>query len=238
MSELDDALADVRKEGSDPFAQVETDTPASSPEVKEPEGEPEDSLPFHKHPRWVERENELKTLKERDEAREREVAELRTMKEEKQETSEVPDWFRELYGENEFAWKKYQEHENQRTDQIKRSVIEDQQRVQREAAEAVTRSNQWIDNELIKLEAEGKTFDRNKLLNVMNEFRPTDAAGNFDFQKAHRIYEAMEVKEKDPAHSQARKQIADIATGSPKGERKAPDYQTPATLRNRSWGSL
>lgn len=245
---IEEILADVKKEGSDPFAALEKETPSDSPSEKEPkdgEGEdkpeegdntPEDNVPFHKHPRWIERENELKELREREEATARELSELKELTS-KKEPSDIPDWFKELYGDNEVAYRKYEEHERTRTEEIKAKVIQEQEHAWQQSVAETQKWNQWVENELGKLESEGKQFDRNKFINVMLTYRPTDENNNFDFKAGFKIYEVLEAKEVDPVKSQARKQLADTTTSS-KGDKKVQDYQTPETLRGKSWHNL
>lgn len=249
MEKIEDVLADVKKEGSDPFAALETETPSDSPAVEEPKvtseddkpvegvNTPEDNIPFHKHPRWIERENELNSLKEQNEQTARELAEFREQRKESADT-QVPEWFQELFGDNEVAYRKYEEHEKARTEEIKQRVIQEQEQARVQATQETQKWNQWVTQNLDRLEAEGKQFDRNKLINTMLEYKPTDENNNFDFRAGYKIYEALEAKEVDPAKSLARKQLADTASTTSKGEKKVQDYQTPETLRNKSWHSL
>lgn len=249
MSSIEEILADVKQEGADPFAAMETDTPTESPTVNEPKeevkkDEPEntpkegdDTVPFHKHPRWIERENELKSLREREEENARVLAELTAFKEEAtkrfdpQDTS-VPDWF----GGTAEAWQKYQEHESSRESQIEQKVLDRQEQVKQQAQADVQKWNAWVDTEVAKLESDGLKFDRNELIKTMLDYRPTDDQNNFDFKKGYQIYEAL--KGKDTSSSQARKQLADSTSHTSRGESKEKNYMTPEDLRNRSWGSL
>lgn len=250
----DDFLATVAKEGTDPFATLETDTSPESPTETKPEGDskavkpeegartPEENLPFHKHPRWIERENELSSLREREEATARELAELKVFKEETAkrlapETSQIPDWFKELYGENDVAWQKYREHESARDQAIEQRFIERQEKAQKQQADETAHWNKWVDSEITKLQAEGNTFDRNKLIKTMLDFRPTDEQGNFDFKAGLKIYQAMEEKP-SPDAANARKEIADTVTKATRGETPKKDYMTAADLRGRSMMSL
>lgn len=249
MSTLDEIFADVKKEGT-PLEDVLTESvPESQPE-EEPEVETEvdqskataeENIPFHKHPRWIERENELHSLKEREEEMARELAELKAFREESiqtREASEIPDWFVELYGENQVAWEKYSEHEERKTEELERRLLEKQEAERIKETQEVEKWDKWVDGELRKLEDEGITFDRNKLISTMLEYRPTDAQNNFDFRAGLKIYQALEGKP-DTAKSEARKQLADTATAtSVKGEAPKKDYMTPNDLRNRSWMSL
>lgn len=254
---INEILADVQTEGADPFKDVVKETPTDSPtetkpeEVKEEvtpeEGKstPEETTPFHKHPRWIERENELKQLREREELTTRELAELKAFKEELSQKNEVrttniPEWFKELYGENEVAWQKYYEHEKQKEAEIEQRFIAKQEAQKRQVEEETKRWDKWVGDEISKLASDATlNFDpkeRNELMATMLKYKPTDDAGNLDFKAGFDIYRAL--KKPDTAHSNARKQLADETTKTGGGERKTKDYMTPAELRNKSWHSL
>lgn len=241
----------IKREGSDPFAELEKETPSESLTEKEPEKEepqegestPEEKdVPFHKHPRWIERETELKTLREQEEAHAREIAELRTEVSHKLESNDtsIPEWFRELYGDSASAWKKYEHREKERETEIEQRLIQRQELAEKQKVEEATRWNKWVDGELEQLQSEGHKFDRNKLIKTMLDFRPTDDSNNFDFRKGLAIYQALEEKEKtkDVEKSNARKELADTTTKVSRGDPPQKDYLTAKDLRHRSWGSL
>lgn len=224
---LEDTLKDIVSE-SLPEEHQEEETPA------EGDVPAEDNLPFHKHPRWIERENELQEIREREEAMVAELAELKAQKSTGDE--EIPPWFSELYGDNQVAWNKYSEHEQARTEEIEARIIARQQEAQTKEVQEAEHWNKWVESQIDELADTGKKFDRNKLIKVMLDYSPTDAQNNLDFDKGYAIYEALEGKP-DTARSEARKQLADTTTVT-KGETPKKDYLTPAELRNRSWGSL
>jgi len=245
---MEEVLADVQQEGdNDPFAILEKEVsseslPEQTPEKIEPkEGDSTpDNVPFHKHPRWIERERELESFRLREEETARELADLKAFKEETSKKFEVPtrvpDWFKELYGENEIAWQKFSEYDQQQRAQMKREVMEEQQQLQRQQAEEANYWNRWRDTELDKLRAEGHQFDTNKLIKTMLDYRPTDENNNFDFKRGLEIYQALEAKEAPvlEAKSNARKELGSLTTQSSKGEPAKRDYKTAKDLRNRS----
>ena len=252
MSELDKALADVKLEGDiDPFAALEKETPSESPAEKEPkvdepkEGEntPKDNVPFHKHPRWIEREEELKTLRENEEKTAKELAELKAFKAEIADKIEptfaIPEWFKELYGENDVAWKKYAEREAQREVEIEQKILARQEDIKKKAETETQFWNKWVDIEVNKLKTLGLDFDRNELLKTMvdNQDQVKDENGNFDFAKGYKLYSESKPVPK-PDTSNARKQIADITAKNAGGDKKSKDYLTPADLRNKSWSDI
>jgi chromosome segregation ATPase len=255
MDKDESALADVKVEGSDPFAeQGEEITPSESlpenkqEEVKPDQGQNTDNLddintPFHKHPRWIERENELNKTREEKEALQRDVAELKQFKEEiskqlPKSDTKIPEWFSTLYGHNPEAWEKYSEHDRTVREQMKQEILEAQEQKIHEAQEQEKYWLNWVDTEMGKLEAKGYKFDREELAQVMMRTRPTDEKGNLDFEAGYETYIARKGPTVNPQVSQARKQVADTVNRTSKGEPAKKDYMTSAELRNKTWGSL
>lgn len=240
-----DFLDNLEREGADPFKGLETETPSESLTEKEPEKEkPEEGkvetpvaepVPFHKDPRWIKREQEAESLRATNERIERELGELRRSRETPSDV-QVPEWFTKLYGENTEAWKAYSAREQQQQQEITQRVIQHQQQQQQAQQAEATRWNKWVDDEIAALQADGKTFDRNKLLKVMVDFGPT-TNDSFDFKKGYAIYEKLEggtTEEK----SQARKELADSMTKTSAGAPKTKGALSAAELRGRSWQSL
>jgi hypothetical protein len=233
-----EAFADVKTEGTDPFEQFdkERETPAESqPETKQEEvkADEEDNTPFHL--RWKEREAKLK------EDFEQQLNEVRREVDEKVQKLEprnenIPDWFTELYGANEVAWQKYSERESQREIEIEQRVLAKQEEKRQAETQEVQKWENWVNEQVKSLESEGLKFDKNELIKTVMDYRPTDENNNFDFKAGYKIMEAL--KAKDPAVSHARKQIADTMTQSKTGEQPKKDFMTAQQLRNLSWGSL
>lgn len=263
--EINEVLADVKQEGSDPFASLEKVTPTVAPAETEPKDEekkekpeegdntPEKELPFHKHPRWIEREEELKVLREFKESATTKLSKIDEIESRLPgEKTEVPDWFKELYGDNEVAYQKYNEHHQKEVEEIEQSLIERQEKQRLQAQNETTKWNEWVDGEIGKLststgldfsskkDEEGKESNplRNKLIKTMLDYSPTDSNNNLDFQKGYKIYQVLETKVDNTEKSQARKILADTTLHTSKGEKEKKDYMTPADLRNKSWANI
>src|SRR3990167_5222536 len=141
------SLAEITSDSSEleDLKDKEKETPAETPAEKKPEEketgeetaeekvareakeqEEEDKIPFHKHPRFkalVEEKNQYK--EELDKLREDVESKFSEIKESRSETVKIPSWFTELYGENEVAWEKYQEHDKETRAEIKRELREE-----------------------------------------------------------------------------------------------------------------
>lgn len=249
---INEVLADVKQEGSDPFASLEKETPTVAPAETEPKDEvkeekpeegdntPEKELPFHKHPHWIKREEELRELREFKETVTPKLSEIDEIKSRlpKMEKTEVPDWFKELYGDNEVAYQKYSEHHQKEVEEIEQSLIERQENQRQQSIKETQKWDKWVADQITGLKNEGKEFDENKLKKVMLDYSPTDSNNNLDFQKGYKIYEALETKVDNTEKSQARKQLADTAINTSKGEKEKKDYMTSNELRNKSWGQI
>ena len=241
---LNEALSDVKVEGdNDPFKDLtkEKETPSESATEKEPikdEATPalntEKQVPFHEDPRWQEMHAKAKRVDEL----EAQIAELNAFRDETKEKfskdgEKIPSWF----GGDLDAWNAYKADLAEERKSIKEE-LRAEQIAEKEQAEAQQQHwNNWVDENLTKLEASGKKFDRNELIKVMLETRPTDQNGNFDFEAGYKTYEYR--KAVDPVKSQARKAFADSTSRSSRGEgEKARDYRTPADFRGKSWNAV
>lgn len=251
---INEVLADVKVEGTDPFADIVKETQVDSPTTIEPkveepkteevkkEGEdtPKDeNIPFHKHPRWIERENELQVLRKFKEEATPKLSEIDEIKSRlPEEKVVVPEWFKTLYGDNEQAYKQYAEHHQNEVNEIEQNLIQRQEDQRQKATQEAQKWDKWVGDEIGKLRDEGKEFDENRLKKVMLDYSPTDSNNNLDFQKGYKIYEVLETKVDNTAKSEARKQLADMTVRSSKGEKEKKDYMTSNDLRNKSWANI
>jgi hypothetical protein len=254
---LEEIFADVKKEGSDPFEQFdkEKETPAESQPEKEQEKEEsvaddvlkddpkekintEENSPFHI--RWQKREEKLKAeFEEKLEVYKKELEQTIEDKT-KQEDSNIPEWFTELYGDNQVAWSKYEQREKAREEEIEKRVLTAYETKQQEQVDQSKKWEKWVDDQVELLENEGKKFDRNELIKTVLDYRPTDEQGNFDLRKGYDIMEALKGKQ-DAVKTQAsleRKKIADTTSKAGGGDSPKKDYMTPSDLRNKSWNQI
>ena len=92
--------------------------------------------------------------------------------------------------------------------------------------------NNWVGDQVQSLKDEGLKFDKNELMKVMYDYKPTDDEGNLDFRKGYEIMEVL--KKKDPEKTEARKKIADEGKDS-KGEPANKKWKTPDDLVGVGW---
>lgn len=255
----EDIFADIPREGENPFKEEEKETPTESqPENKpeeekpsqegeqpkeEPKGEPagstpEENIPFHKHPRWIELQKDREQLRERvDELsrfREEVSPKLQELEEKKQP---IPSWFQDTFGNNPDAWDKYQSYEKDLRGQIKDDIYREQEEYNRQQQESSQKWADWSTNQLQILKDEGLKFEQNELLKVLVEYKPVDDAGNLDFHKGYDILGKIKAAESVGTQSktEAKKQIASQTMEGANTETASKDYRTPKDIRYKDW---
>ena len=203
---------------------------------KEPDNNQKDkNVPFDKHPRWIERENEWKTTLSQYEER------LKAF-EERFNTSpqtpkvEIPEPFKKLYGENEEAWNEWKALQELQAREIQDRLLAEQGREAREKQEELQRWDSWRDKSISEVEQKFNvklpvgSSEYNELLKIAVDYQPSDAEGNISFEKAYDIM--TKIKRDDSLEkSRVRKSIAAATAPEPKAESEAPDYFTPASFR-------
>lgn len=219
------------------------DEPSQGGDEQQAPNTPEEkTVPFNQHPRWREMESELSELRKLRQDYEQFKQYLpqyldsyRVQLTNQDDTA--PQWFVELYGDNPQAWKLYQEHENRRYEQVQQRVFQDFQNQQLAREQENARWVQWVNTEVARLQADGKQFDQNELMNTMLKYRPVDENGSLSFDKGYEILMATRAQQQIAANDAARKKIA-AATASTPGDKSSKDYLNTADLRGKSWTSL
>ena len=236
--------ADVKKSTSTE-ATTENKPEGQTPSPEENKEQDDDKLPFHKHPRWLAREQEF------DRKLEKAVGETKAEYEARVEALEEKfspllkngqpikpsAFFAKVYGDDPELYKEYLAEEQAKEQRIRDETIEAYENKQRQVQEQSVAENKrwtdWVDTSIGTLKSSGKTFDENRLKSIALRDMPTDIEGNIDFNKAYNIMlledkvAAAEGKDK----TDARKELAAQTTPNNKGETKAKDYLTHADIR-------
>lgn len=234
QEEKDPAESSTEKEED----KKETEEEKTARETKEQEEE--DKLPFHKHPRFKALIGERNDFKLRAEKTEQELekfkgevdSKISEIKESRSENTQKPKWFVEAFGENEEAWAGFTEMNKEMRAEVTKEIREDMKKEQEEKDGSAKKWNDWIDNEINSLKEEGLKFDKNELMKVMEEFKPSDDKGNLNFRRGYEILEMQ--KKKDPEKSKARKELADNSEDS-KAEPTKKEYKTPEDMKGVGW---
>ena len=227
---------------SEPPADIKPkeDEPASPAEIKEA-GTPksEESVEqvfasFDKNPRWIAREQELKELREFRERAEPLLEKLENPTLEKK--VEKSRWLNTAFGDNEEIQSLYQEEARESETRIRDSVIAGIRVEEQKKVVERKKQDEWVENEVVKLQVEGLKFDRNELLKTALEFLPTDEEGNISLRKAHTILQAT--KSSPPVQPnkavEEKKRVADSTIKKSAGEEEKKDFKTSADFQGKS----
>lgn len=226
----------MNEEPANPVIGNGDETPSESPtqeqtvvteEGSQPEKPAQAQVPYHEDPRWIQKEQEIRELKQ---WREENAPLLEKLKTKSAEEVEIdPDWA-ELFGADPEAYKKWTSYEGKLADRILERISKDVAAKET----AIKEQNAWVENELNSLRADNKQFDENELLKVMREYSPSDEEGNYDFKKGYQIYEALKKGAPDP--TLPKKAVAGLSGDNGKGESNPGAVASFDTLRgNRAW---
>lgn len=206
----------------------------------------DDNIPFHKHPRWIARNRELEEMRGELESLRSLKTEIESIKQPPQVEPEMPDWWKEAFGETDESKKAYQkqlEHEQKLYSQWEEKVIQKVRSSEAEEAarheQAVRKYETQIENELDTLYEKGYKFDRNELLKVVEDYSK-DAQGNFTgtlfpFEKA---YEILQLKKSIPSEtSKVRNQAAGKSVRGTHSGVPTKTVPTITDIRSRGWGA-
>ena len=237
---FDGQQEDNPEESQPEETKTETDPSQEGDNTSDGTSNKEEQVPFHKHPRWIERENELKELRDFKEQFSDLPEKVETLQEkQKSNTTDLPaDWVF-LYGDDDASRKLYDYNQKQR--ETDRELLRKELREEREAElkleeEETKKWDEWVSSEIDLLKEEGKSFNKNELLKVALEFQPTDEDGNISLRKSLEILESRKAAGK-PDNSGRKKIAANTATTA-QGEQPPSQVASTNTLRNKSFLSL
>lgn len=238
----------------------ENATPTESPaEIKQEVGQPSqggdntpdaDNLPFHKHPRWIQKNREVEEMRQKLEELLPLKSEIESLKHTPTHATDpvLPDWWVDAFGTDEASKEAYKKHsvlENQKMremeDSISKRVRDDIKHEQEERTASVEKWENYIETQITDLQGKGLKFDRNELLKVVDDYSK-DVEGNyipgyvFPFDKA---YEILQLKKQVPTPTdKARENAASISsTGTKTGATTLNQMPTLTDIRQRGWGA-
>lgn len=210
-------------------------SPDETEDEPQEEAKSEEQVPFHEHPRWKERETDWQkrldaALAEQERKFQEQIEQVKPQS--KEETTIDPNLV-PLIGDDPHVHKLWHDMRQKEREQIVQEAQERLLQKQTQEREASQKWEQWVDSEVSKLESEGKKFDRNELMKIAVDYKPTDDQGNISFAKALQILEATKPQKSEKA--KARKEIAEQVSGDIQGEPEESKVVTSKDLRNKSW---
>jgi len=193
--------------------------PESQPDTK-PEAEKKEEVkevPFHKHPRWIHNQKELKEARDRISQLEESMKEAYHSN--KDDEVSVPDWWIKLYGNDERSiegFKVFAQASQIDKETIKKEILEDMRKeaenesqIEREIAEGIRR-------QLDEIKEEGVKFEENELMKFILDYTdefgdalPKLPEGGYDFRKIINLKNRISPAPQDNT-SDEKKKIADV----------------------------
>jgi hypothetical protein len=210
---------------------IKTDKPsqggANTPEVK--------TEPFHKHPRWIQTQRELKETRD-------EIARLKAERTQNQPAS-VPDWWKKQYGDTPESLQRYQSvtQKDGELDWIKQQVLGELENRTKAEQATIQQGEEYVNTQISELQAEGQKFEKNALLKFMVDFQNEygagallDAEGNYDFRKSLTLMQKLNPEPATPNVNKALASIGKGRAGSGQSQSKVPIISRNA-LRKGNW---
>ena len=241
--EVQEAVQEQAEQQTETVADSSPDNQLSDQEAEQPsqggDSNPEESLPFHKHPRWKQQVEENKALRQQ-------LEELQTFRQQVEplipqapaHSDPLPDHWKELFGETPEAYKLWQKHEDELIEKATQRIKAEEQRKLEEA----NAYNQHIENELKAMEDEGLKFNRNELnkflVDMQTEYGtiPLTANGQIDFRKGLQMFQKFSPPKQDTV--EAKKQVATKL--APTTTNSTPETKLPqvGSLHGRRWNEI
>lgn len=215
------------------------DDSEDSKESEETNTSDEKNIPFHKHPRWQKMHSENQELKTMVDDLKGEISSLKVEPKE-QKDAPMPNWFVNLFGEDDQAWSAWQEQTRQQKEEISKEILQAMESKQQSQTQEQQKWEKWVDDQVLAVQEENDTtFDsktRDKLLKIALDVKPTDDKGNIDFSKAYEIMQEREEIERlrQGKQKEQKKKVAGKTVSTSKDVSKQT-FKTPNDFRNKDW---
>jgi hypothetical protein len=247
QEELDDLLQEEEQFGEEEATPEDSSPSNEEDDQPEESGEedPEENLPFHKHPRWKEMQEERKQYKEEREQLKKELEsikgrtqEIDQLKEQfNKQPDELPEFYKKLWGDDETAreaYKLYKQAEEEKLASLKESVRQELEEEKRQEEARQKEAQKMIDDQYKELEESGYKFNKDELANIAIEldlYNPQ--TGVYNLLAANEILQAR--KSQSPL-TEKKKGLASKTTSRASSSPKKNKTWTIKELReNRIW---
>lgn len=254
-----ESLPETKPEKDESASQAEDEDKDVS-ESKEKSEEAEVFHAFHEHPRWKAREEELKELREQNEKLlefQQRAEPLLSKYEERETVKQKPQWFLNLFGDDENAWNQYQESSKQEKENLKKEIlnelkpyteIAEKSKKQKELEDWASKEWQSLakDTEVQKdLKLKGLKLEQiqGDISKVMSKYLPTDEkTGNVSIRKSYElwkdIYKPVSSKTNSAILDEKKKIAGKTISKTKESEGEKRDYRTSADFRGKSFADL
>jgi hypothetical protein len=190
-----------------------------------------DNVPFHKHPRWKQRQQEMEELKSQNEKLSDELRQFVKAQTNSNQEFVPDDEFKYLFGDNPEAYKKFkgmtEKYAKELVDEQINSFKQEQERIQ----EQTQKWEQHMENTLSELSIDNNVklskSDRNEIYKMALDIRPTDSDGNISIEKTFELWNDR--REKPSAEK--KKRVASLSTTKDKAKAAVKEYMTSDDLK-------
>ena len=263
-------MVDIPQEGANPFGGGEEDTSSASPaennedesrsdqgdgntdhEGDQQDNQPDDAdkskdVPFHKHPRWKEREQEWTDRFNEQEKRHQDELQAINEKIEAMNQSgkngkdlpdEVPGWFGgdPKNPEVQKAWQEFKQWDEQRVSQAKDQALKEFQQKSSAEQKAIQEATDYMNKEIDRiskdptLNPDGKKVNPNKLLKFVMDNDLVNSKGQWNYEAGWKIMLANEPK----TDNSDKKKIAAATSSNNKGDFKPRKFMTTDDFKSQ-----
>jgi hypothetical protein len=219
-----------------------TDDEESDAEAEETEDDGNtqaETKPEFDHPRFVSLTKKLSNFEEENNSLRQQLEEINKKIAETQsaitsnQPEEVPDWFKESYGDDQGLYKQYLENIEKERQAIKQSIVEELRQEQTKEQQETQQARQWLENELdsIATEAGGLTKSaRNEIVKTALDYNIRDDENRYDLRSAYTLYTKLKAKEQE--NVSAKKRVASQSMSSTNQAVKDKTMFTPDDVRD------
>lgn len=207
-----------------------------------PNTENENNLPFNKHPRWKQMQEERDQLRQKVDELESNLHSVADRIPQVDTTIEVPTWFQMAVSNDPAVWKEYKKYSVQEREEIKRELLQEQTTALQREQQEMARWTKYVDDSLAKIE-DTYSIDlstkhgedvKNEFLEFIHKRKPTDDQGNIDFMNGWQWFQ--EIKKAQPERTAAKKTVASMSDSSGSSDRSTSrESVSREDLRGRSW---
>lgn len=216
------------------------DEPQPKESEKSEDEEPAVFEAFHKHPRWRAMQDELRTLRDFQERTLPILEKISTSMETREETAaNMPDWFKEAFGDNQEIWQKYLAAGAKEKSSLKEEILNEINSTIQQASAEEQKWDKWVEDSIAELQNEGLEFNRNELLKVAVDYQPSDENGNISLRKAYDILKLAKGTTATPKpDATKKKEIASKTMGNVPVKEKEKDVRTWGEMQGRSFADI
>lgn len=159
------------------------------------------------------------------------------------DNEEIPDWFKEDWGDDKEKWNEYQKRFGVNSTDKKTNKEEEEKEAFERAKKRIISDLEDIEfeNDIDLSETKEGLKLRQEILKFAQDEQIVDKNGQYDIKKAYKFYTRMNVKSdgKKSDNTDKKKQIADKSLNSSKGgdDKKSKSFKV-GSFRNVSWEDL